>query len=119
MKRRLHKKYVFHLESEENMDELLNQLQLYMKAYKEPPYGREVEGTTEILEKASQTLTKIAHRVVFLENQFVDGMHVIYQGDDESDSILCPFCKYEVARNDDYAEMRPKHCPECGTKLKY
>ena len=23
------------------------------------------------------------------------------------------------ARNDDYAEMRPKHCPECGTKLIY
>ena len=22
-------------------------------------------------------------------------------------------------RNDDYAEMRPKHCPECGTKLIY
>ena len=40
MKRRLHKKYVFHLESEENMDELLNQLQLYIKAHKEPPYGR-------------------------------------------------------------------------------
>lgn len=31
----------------------------------------------------------------------------------------CPFCGYEVARNDDYEEMRPKHCPECGTKLTY
>lgn len=35
------------------MNELLKQIQKYIKAYKEPPYGREVEGTTEILEKAS------------------------------------------------------------------
>ena len=54
-----------------------------------------------------------------LENQFIDGMHVNYQGDDEMDGIECPICKYEVARNDDYAEMRPKYCPECGTKLIY
>ncbi|MBP0064125.1 hypothetical protein JYQ78_13005 [Anaerobutyricum hallii] len=101
------------------MNELLKQIQKYIKAYKEPPYGREVEGTTEILEKASQTLIKTAHRVVLLENQFIDGMKVKYQGDDEMDGIECPICKYEVATNDDYAEMRPKHCPECGTKLIY
>lgn len=81
--------------------------------------GKEVEGTTELMEEASQTLVKTAHRVVLLENQFIDGMHVNYQGDDEMDGIECPICKYEVARNDDYAEMRPKHCPECGTKLIY
>ena len=45
--------------------------------------------------------------------------HVNYQGDDEMDGIECPICKYEVASNDDYAEMRPKHCPKCGTKLIY
>ena len=33
------------------MDELLNKLQKYIKAYKEPPYGREVEGTTELMRK--------------------------------------------------------------------
>lgn len=101
------------------MDELLKQIQEYIKAYKELPYGKEVEGTTEILEKSSQTLIKTAHRVVLLENQFIDGMKVKYQGDDEMDGIKCPICKYEVARNDDYTEMRPKHCPECGTKLIY
>lgn len=101
------------------MNELLNKLQRYIKAYKEPPYGKEVEGTTELMEEASQTLIKTAHRVVLLENQFIDGMYVNYQGDDEMDGIECPICKYEVARNDDYAEMRPKHCPECGTKLIY
>ena len=99
------------------MDELLKQIQEYIKAYKELPYGKEVEGTTEILEKSSQTLIKTAHRVVLLENQFIDGMKVKYQGDDEMDGIECPICKYEVARNDDYTEMRPKHCPECGTKV--
>ena len=49
----------------------------------------------------------------------LNGMNVIYTGYDESDSILCPVCGYEVARNDDYPEMRPKHCPECGCKLLY
>lgn len=80
------------------MDELLKQIQEYIKAYKELPYGKEVEGTTEILEKSSQTLIKTAHRVVLLENQFIDGMKVKYQGDDEMDGIECPICKYEVAR---------------------
>lgn len=51
--------------------------------------------------------------------RFVDGMEVHRQGWDESDGIECPFCGYEVARNDDYDEIRPKHCPECGTKLIY
>lgn len=54
-----------------------------------------------------------------LKNRFIDGMNVHSQGDDADDSIECPFCGYEVARNDDYEEMRPKHCPECGTKLIY
>lgn len=53
------------------MNELLNKLQRYIKAYKEPPYGKEVEGTTELMEEASQTLVKTAHRVVLLENQFM------------------------------------------------
>ena len=47
------------------------------------------------------------------------GMEVIYEGMDESDDILCPNCKASVARMDDYEEMRPAHCPECGTKLIY
>ena len=49
----------------------------------------------------------------------LNGMNVTYTGYDESDSILCPVCGYEIARNDDYPEMRPKHCPECGCKLLY
>lgn len=47
------------------------------------------------------------------------GMAVIYEGTDESDDILCPNCKASVARMDDFEEMRPAHCPECGTKLIY
>lgn len=54
-----------------------------------------------------------------LGNKFIRANEVIYEGMDESDGILCPACRYEVARNDDYSEMRPKHCPECGCKLKY
>ena len=48
-----------------------------------------------------------------LKNRFIDGMNVHSQGDDADDSIECPFCGYEVARNDDYEEMKPKHFPEC------
>lgn len=33
-------------------------LKIYAKAYKEPPYGREVEGTVELLEKAAEELEK-------------------------------------------------------------
>lgn len=46
-------------------------------------------------------------------------LSVHYQGTDADDGIECPFCGYEVARNDDYIETRPKYCPECGTKLIY
>lgn len=38
------------------MNELLNKLQRYIKTYKEPPYGEEVEGTTELMEEAFQAL---------------------------------------------------------------
>ena len=47
------------------------------------------------------------------------GMKVIYEGTDENGDILCPNCRTSVARMDDYEEMRPAHCPECGTKLIY
>ena len=36
---------------------LTEKLQLYAKAYKEPPYGREIEGTVELLEEAANKLT--------------------------------------------------------------
>lgn len=54
-----------------------------------------------------------------LKNRFINGMNVHYEGDDAGDEIECPLCGYGVARNDDYNEMRTKHCPECGTKLIY
>lgn len=49
----------------------------------------------------------------------MDGIPVDFEGDDADDEIQCPYCGYGVARNDDYADMKPKHCPECGTKLIY
>ena len=54
-----------------------------------------------------------------LKERYMLGKKVHSQGDDESDGIECPFCGYEVARNDDYDSMKPKYCPECGTKLLY
>lgn len=55
--------------------------------------------------------------VDIMKRWFIDGISVHYQGIDADDVIECLFCGYEVARNDDYIEMRPKHCPECGRKL--
>ena len=97
----------------------MNELQKYIKAYKESTYGKEVKGTTELIDEASQILIKIVHRVVLLEIQFIDGMYVNYQKNDKMDSIECPMCKYKVAINEDCVEVRPKHCPECGTRLIY
>lgn len=51
--------------------------------------------------------------------QYKDGIEVKRQGDDADDEILCPECGYSLARNDEEEELRPKHCPECGTKLIY
>lgn len=51
--------------------------------------------------------------------QYKDGIKVKRQGDDVDDEILCPECGYSLARNDEKEELRPKHCPECGTKLIY
>ena len=64
------------------------------------------------LELANVTIAKFTE-------QYVTGMNVNYQGDDADDGIECPVCKWEVARNDDYECVRPKHCPNCGTRLIY
>lgn len=61
--------------------------------------------------KAEKDSSPIAH--------YVNGLPVKYTGQDESDFINCPVCDNPVARNDDYEGDRPKHCPECGTKLIY
>lgn len=54
-----------------------------------------------------------------MKKRYMEGIPVHYQGDDADDGIECPVCGYEVAQNDDYDYMKPKHCPECGTKLIY
>lgn len=54
-----------------------------------------------------------------MQQKYEDGIDVKRQGDDADDEILCPECGYSLARNDEEEELRPKHCPECGTKLIY
>lgn len=54
-----------------------------------------------------------------MQQKYEDGIEVKRQGDDADDEILCPECGYSLARNDGEEELRPKHCPECGTKLIY
>lgn len=81
--------------------------------------GREVEGTVELLENSADALQEAGEAVQKLKQRFVDGIDVHYQGHDADDYIECPFCGYEVAAIDDYCELRPNHCPKCGTKLIY
>lgn len=54
-----------------------------------------------------------------MQRKYEDGIEVKRRGDDADDEILCPECGYSLARNDEKEELRPKHCPECGTKLIY
>lgn len=54
-----------------------------------------------------------------MNRRFTEGEKVVYEGFDEMDDILCPHCGNSVARMDEESEFRPKHCPECGTKLLY
>lgn len=54
-----------------------------------------------------------------MQRKYEDGIEVKRQGDDADDEILCPECGYSLAINDEEEELRPKHCPECGTKLIY
>lgn len=101
------------------MEELIKSLRLYAKSYRNPPCGKEIEGTPELLERAASELQEAKETVLKMKKRYIDGIKINYRGDDADDGIECPFCGYEVARNDDYQEMRPKHCPECGTKLIY
>lgn len=61
----------------------------------------------------------VALTLAEMQRQYKDGIEVKRQGDDADDEILCPECGYSLARNDEKEELRPKHCPECGTKLIY
>lgn len=61
----------------------------------------------------------VALTLTEMQLQYKDGIKVKRQGDDADDEILCPECGYSLARNDEKEELRPKHCPECGTKLIY
>lgn len=101
------------------MEELIRQLKSYAEEYRKPPYGKEVEGTPELLEKTASSLQEAKDSVEKMKKRYMDGMEVHYQGDDADDGIECPMCGFEVARNDDFSDMKPKHCPECGTKLIY
>ena len=61
----------------------------------------------------------VALTLAEMQCQYKDGIEVKRQGDDADDEILCPECGHSLARNDEEEELRPKHCPECGTKLIY
>lgn len=61
----------------------------------------------------------VALTLAEMKQKYEDGIDVKRQGDDADDEILCPECGYSLARNNEEEELRPKHCPECGTKLIY
>lgn len=101
------------------ISDLSKELRSYERDYLIPPYGRAVEGTEKVLHRAADTLDYLENRFLAMQSRFVNGLYVHYEGDDVDDSIKCPFCGYDVARNDDFFEDKPNHCPQCGTKLLY
>lgn len=48
-------------------------------------------------------------------------MQPVWEGDDDQDYIDCPNCGEHLRRvdEDDYFGEPPKHCPECGQKLRW
>lgn len=99
--------------------DVVDELYRYAEKYREPPTGMEVEGTAELLEKAAKCIGEASYSAAQLTQRYVLGMPVHRQGNDEMDGLECPCCGYEVGRNDDFDEMHPRHCPECGTRLIY
>lgn len=82
-------------------------------------HGTHFEQDMVIISDAVEFIKETKRSVLGLKKRYQEGIEVHYQGNDESDFIECPMCGYEVASNDDFSEMLPKHCPECGTKLIY
>ena len=62
---------------------------------------------------------KLSQQVAKYNTRYNIGFQVNRTGTDDCNNILCPVCGYEVAKNKDCDEVRPKHCFDCGTKLLY
>lgn len=95
-----------------NIEKALNSIRARM-------HGTHFEQDMVIISDTIELIKEMRESISKLTTRYQDGLNVHYQGYDDSDAIECPKCGYEVARNDDYPEIRPKHCPECGTKLIY
>lgn len=80
---------------------------------------KQAENSQKLLNLAADAIETYERASAYIHGRFFEGFPVHRQGDDESDSIECPMCKHEVARNDDYPDERPHHCQNCGTKLIY
>lgn len=106
-----------------NRSKLLNRIANYFKEWN----GHDKSAPTmemtivDLREIATLNVEKcrLSQDLEKMKSRYCIGFKVNREGLDECDGILCPVCGYEVARNDDFEEMRPKHCPECGTKLSY
>lgn len=94
-----------------------NHIDVYYKANPEKPKSVPLDIFVNTLLSDDEGFITILHS--YLSHDLDTPNPVIYTGDDESDDILCPVCGESVARNDDFDEMRPKHCPNCGTRLLY
>jgi len=73
------------------------------------------ENMEDLLEK----LEKANKEISYFRQRYQEGLEVVYRGRDEADDICCPSCGCSVSRNDEYEEMRPHNCPDCGTRLLY
>lgn len=117
-----HGEYVPILKMAEQLEQaadIIESLSAKLQAANMESLKMKLSGHEAVAEKAARVLQEAKEYVDKLKKRYMDGHPVEYGGQDESDEIKCPYCGFGVAMNDDFAELKPKHCPECGTKLIY
>lgn len=69
-----------------------------------------------MIESAAGCIESLYKQWVKLHERFETGVRA-YSTDE--DIIECPYCSFDIADCDELDEYKPKHCPNCGTKLIY
>lgn len=65
-------------DKENSAQKLAMDLKEYAAVYHRPPYGREIDGTPKLLEKAASTLEGASSCIARMMGRYMDGMPVHY-----------------------------------------
>lgn len=103
------------------MERLINRMRLYARRYNMPPYGREIEGTAELLIEAADELEHLRELVQRDREQACGaqavnhGMNVTGEYDIDYD-LICPSCG-AIVGDAEYNELNGPFCHRCGQRL--